>query len=196
MKWACRASYAENQRVACCDAAGEGISAPATCEYSSMESLPNVDRELVHALIASQFPQWAGLPLEPVTPGGWDNRTFRLGDSMLVRLPSAAAYAAQAEKEQCWLPRLEPYLPHEIPLPVGLGFPELGYPWKWSVLRWIDGRPLAAGAVADLRIFAADLGRFLIALHAIDAAGGPLAGAHSFHRGGLLATYDAAVGQD
>jgi hypothetical protein len=28
---------------------------------------------------------------------GWDNRTFRLGDAMSVRLPSAEAYTAQVE---------------------------------------------------------------------------------------------------
>jgi len=58
-----------------------------------------IDESLVAALIADQFPQWAGLPLSRVLPGGWDNRTFRLGEDLLVRLPSAAAYAAQVEKE-------------------------------------------------------------------------------------------------
>ena len=41
--------------------------------------------------------------ITPVEPGGWDNRTFRLGDRMSVRLPSAAAYAAQVDKEHAWL---------------------------------------------------------------------------------------------
>lgn len=35
-----------------------------------------------------------------VDPGGWDNRTFRLGADLLVRLPSRARYVAQVAKEQ------------------------------------------------------------------------------------------------
>lgn len=56
-----------------------------------------VDAELVAALIAQQFPEWRGLPVVQVLQGGWDNRTFRLGDELMVRLPSAAAYV-QVEK--------------------------------------------------------------------------------------------------
>ena len=47
---------------------------------------------LVAALIREQFPQWSERVVVPVEPGGWDNRTFRLGDDLLVRLPSHARY--------------------------------------------------------------------------------------------------------
>ena len=67
-----------------------------------------ITSQLVSALLAAQFPQWARLPLIPVEPGGWDNRTFRLGDAMAVRLPSAECYAEQVDKEQRWLPWLAP----------------------------------------------------------------------------------------
>ncbi len=53
---------------------------------------------LVRQLLAAQFPQWADLPITPATPQGWDNRTFRLGAEMSVRLPSAAGYTPQVEK--------------------------------------------------------------------------------------------------
>src|SRR5687768_1542436 len=66
---------------------------------------------LVRRLVATQFAEWAGLPVRPVVPGESDNRTFRLGDHLKVRLPSAARYAAQAEKEHRWLPQLAPLLP-------------------------------------------------------------------------------------
>jgi aminoglycoside phosphotransferase (APT) family kinase protein len=59
-----------------------------------------IDTALVHELVDSQFPPWAGLPIRPVAFGGWDNRTFHLGDTMTVRLPSAQRYAARVEKEQ------------------------------------------------------------------------------------------------
>ena len=59
----------------------------------------DVTADLVGRLIAAQFPQWAGLPVRPVEPSGWDNRTFRLGEALSVRLTSAAGYTPQVEKE-------------------------------------------------------------------------------------------------
>ncbi|MER8968713.1 phosphotransferase, partial [Mesorhizobium sp. M0808] len=150
-----------------------------------------IDAALVRRLIAAQFPKWADLPVETVEPGGWDNRTFRLGDSMSVRLPSAAAYVAQVEKEHRWLPRLAPHLPLPIPVPLAKGAPGEGYPWPWSVYRWLGGRPAAGELIADLTEFARSLAGFLVALYRIDAADGPPAGQHNFHRGGRLSVYDA-----
>lgn len=86
-------------------------------------------------MIAAQFPQWADLPIKPVEVGGVDNRTFHLGAHMTVRLPSAAAYALQVEKEHQWLPKLGPLLPLPIPIPLAKGAPADGYPWQWSVYR-------------------------------------------------------------
>jgi aminoglycoside phosphotransferase (APT) family kinase protein len=39
--------------------------------------------------VAAQFPQRAGLPVVPVALNSWDNATFRLGDELSIRLPSA-----------------------------------------------------------------------------------------------------------
>jgi aminoglycoside phosphotransferase (APT) family kinase protein len=144
----------------------------------------------VRRLIALQFPQWAGLPIVPVEPGGWDNRTFRLGEDMAVRLPSAEEYSAQVEKEVRWLARLAPFLPLPIPLPLAKGAPGEGFPWSWSVYRWIAGEPAARHPPADLAGFAADLGGFLAALQRIDVTDGPPPGPRNFFRGGSLATYD------
>src|SRR5262249_20351374 len=149
------------------------------------------DAELVRRLIAAQFPEWAGLAVEPLEPGGWDNRTFRLGDVMSVRLPSAARYVAQVEKEHRWFSELAPHLPLPIPAPIAQGGPGFGYPWPWSVYRWRAGVPAARENIADLDEFARALGEFLTSLHRIDATGGPMAGAHNFHRGGDLSVYDA-----
>ena len=82
-----------------------------------------IDAELVSRLVTEQFPQWAGLPVRPVPLGGWDNRTFHLGESMLVRMPSAAGYAGQVAKEHKWLPKLAPSLPLPIPTPLAVGEP-------------------------------------------------------------------------
>jgi aminoglycoside phosphotransferase (APT) family kinase protein len=150
---------------------------------------------LVRRLIAAQFPQWAELPIRPVSLDGWDNRTFHLGAEMSVRLPSAAGYAAQVAKEQRWLPRLAPHLPLPIPVPVAMGVPGEGYPWPWSVYRWLDGEVAATARIGDLREFATALAGFLTALQGIDATGGPAAGPHSFWRGGPLTVYDAETRQ-
>lgn len=149
-----------------------------------------IDEALVGRLIAAQFPAWGGLPVTRLAVGH-DNRSFRLGETMLARLPSHARYAPQAEKEQRWLPRLAPRLPLPIPAPLAIGAPGEGYPWRWQVLRWIEGDTAAAAPVADLTRFALDLADFLAALQRIDASDGPPAGPHSFWRGGPLATYDA-----
>lgn len=159
-------------------------------ESPSSPSPVEIDAALAGRLIAAQFPQWAQLPVRAVAVQGWDNRTFRLGEAMSVRLPSARRYVAAIEKEHAWLPRIAPGLPLPIPVPLALGEPGENYPWRWSVNRWLAGEPAATGPIGDRRRFAADLAAFLAALHRVDAAGGPPAGRDSFWRGGPLETYD------
>ncbi|GAB4080589.1 aminoglycoside phosphotransferase family protein [Modestobacter muralis] len=152
--------------------------------------LPPLDEILVRRLIAAQFPQWAGLPVTRVEPGGWDNRTFRLGTELLVRLPSAAEYAEAVAKEQLWLPVLAPQLPQPVPVQLAAGAPGEGFPWPWSVYGWLDGEDAATSPVRDLAALAADLAAFLGALQAIDPSGGPTPGAHNWFRGAPLTHYD------
>jgi aminoglycoside phosphotransferase (APT) family kinase protein len=154
-----------------------------------------IDNTLIHYLVESQFPQWKDLLIQPVASGGWDNRTFHLGEHMLVRLPSAADYAIQVEKEHQWLPKLAPFLPLSVPEPIVMGEPGNGYPWKWSIYRWIEGDAATTAPIDNLSNFATSLAQFLNALHCIDTTGGPLPGKHNFYRGGTLATYDAETRQ-
>ncbi len=149
-----------------------------------------MNTSLVLRLVAAQFPQWKDLPIRPVALSGWDNRTFHLGEKMLVRMPSRLEYASQVEKEHCWLPKLAPLLPLPIPVPLAMGEPGEGYPWKWSIYRWLEGEPASSGHIADLTEFASSLAQFFIALERIDPTGGPDPGPHSFYRGGDLGTYD------
>lgn len=149
-----------------------------------------IDAALARALVAAQFPHWAHLPVTPVAFGGWHNRTFHLGDSMIARLPGKPYYRHEVDKEQLWLPRLAPQLPLPIPTPLALGEPGEGYPWRWSIYGWIEGETAGRAQITDRVMFARDLARFLQALHAADAAGGPAPGRHNFFRGGPLATYD------
>ena len=140
--------------------------------------------DTVSRLVASQFPHWADLPVREVSLQGWDNRTFRLGDELSVRLPSAAGYVPQIGKEHRWLPRLAPCLPLPIPVPIAKGQPAENYPSEWSVYRWLPGEPAATACIPDLTRFASDLAQFLSALYRIDPGDGPPAGPHSFYRGG------------
>ena len=154
-----------------------------------------IDETLARGLVSTQFPQWADLPVKLLAGSGWDNRTFRLGEHMVVRLPSAADYALQVEKEQEWLPRLASFLPLQIPTPLAMGEPADGYPWKWSIYRWLEGDTAAHERIADLSDFATSLAQFLIALQRIDPTGGPLPGPHNFYRGGALTIYDTETRQ-
>ena len=149
-----------------------------------------ITADVAARLVAAQFPQWAGLPVTPVTLDGFDNTTFRLGDELSIRLPSSDSNIAQVAKEHRWLPVLARQLPLPIPEPVAMGRPGEEFPRPWSVYRWIAGEPASAGQVADLVGFAASLAGFLAALQAIDASGGPPAGAHNFFRGAPLGTWD------
>jgi aminoglycoside phosphotransferase (APT) family kinase protein len=150
---------------------------------------PLIDERLARRLVASQFPQWAGLPVRRVELDGVDNRTFRLGRQLTLRLPAGDWYALQVEKEQRWLPRLAPQLPLPIPAPVAKGEPGEGYPYAWSVYRWLDGEPASERSIGDLTAFASALAAFLVALARIDAGDGPPPGPHNFYRGGPLSTY-------
>nr|WSX48243.1 aminoglycoside phosphotransferase family protein [Streptomyces sp. NBC_00974] len=147
---------------------------------------PDIDTDLVRRLIVAQFPQWAHLPIARVDSVGTSNAMYRLGEDMAVRLPRTAGAAGDVATEHWWLPRLAPPLPVAIPAPLGRGEPAEGYPWPWSVYRWLAGRNPAAGQIAEPVLLAEDLARFVSALRRIDPADGP-----SSYRSETLAERDA-----
>jgi aminoglycoside phosphotransferase (APT) family kinase protein len=149
------------------------------------------DVSLVRRLLAAQFPQWSDLPVEPVHSAGTDNAIYRLGEDMAVRLPRILGATGDMEKEHRWLPRLAPLLPLEIPVPLAKGMPAEGYPWHWSVYRWLEGETASIERIADPNQAATALGRFVGALQRIDPAEGPLPGTHNSYRGAPLARRDA-----
>ncbi|MEU0697019.1 aminoglycoside phosphotransferase family protein [Streptomyces niveus] len=149
-----------------------------------------IDAALVKRLIAAQFPQWSALPVTPVEVDGWDNRTYRLGESMTARLPTAAGYVPAVAKENRWLPRLAPQLSVAVPPVLGLGVPGEGYPFPWSVRGWLPGGTALPERIGDMTAFAVEVAEFLLALQRCDATGGPVAGEHSFYRGTPPAHYD------
>lgn len=149
------------------------------------------DASLVRRLLSAQFPRWADLPITAVPSAGTDNAIYRLGDHRAVRLPRIHWAAGQAEKEQRWLPALAPLLPLAIPHPLVLGEPGEGYPWRWSVQRWLAGENATIERLAAPADAAVELARFIIALHRIAPADGPPAGPGNFFRGVPLVLRDA-----
>src|ERR1700735_637207 len=142
-------------------------------------------------LLAAQFRHWADLSIERVRSGGTDNAIYRVGDDMCVRLPRVESATAQVDKEHQWLSRLAPHLPLAIPVPLATGMPAEGYPWHWSVCRWLPGENAILERFADLHQAATALAKFVAALQRIDTTGGPRPGAHNFGRGVPLATRGA-----
>ena len=153
----------------------------------------DVGVELVRRLLAEQFPDWTELALEAVLPLGTDNANFRLGDELLVRLPRRPRTSVTLEKERRWLPRLAPHLPIAVPLPVADGVATNGYPFAWSVYRWLPGENATVSRIADPAQLAHDLAGLIAALWRIDAKDGPAPGEHNFFRGEPLSARDHAM---
>lgn len=154
-----------------------------------------IDVPLVARLVANQFPDWEGLAIEPVNVDGHDNRTFRLGDEMSVRVPSAQQYAAHVNTEQVWLPKLAPHLPLPIPIPLAIGEPAHGLPWHWLINRWLEGENATIERIDNLTQFAKDLAIFLNTLQSISTNNAPPPGPDNFFRGGDLSVYDGETRQ-
>ena len=113
-------------------------------------------------LLAQQHPNLATLPVR-ACEGGFDNYMFRLGESFAVRLPRTAAAARLLANEQKWLLTLSDRLPLQIPVPIRVGQPGFGFPWRWSVVPWLVGATAEVAPV--LATQAPRLATFLRALH-------------------------------
>jgi len=125
----------------------------------------DISPDLLRRLLAAQQPDLAHLPVEVMTHG-WDNVMCRIGDELAARVPRRAMAVKLLLHEQRSLPVLAPRLPLPVPVPLRVGRPGLGYPWPWSIVPFLPGRPAAQNPPTDLRDTAVSLGRFLAALHA------------------------------
>jgi aminoglycoside phosphotransferase (APT) family kinase protein len=150
---------------------------------------------LVRRLLHAQHPRWAGLDPVPVASAGTDNALFRLGGALAVRLPRIPSAAGQVAKEQRWLPALAPGLPLAVPVPVPVaaGLPGEGYPFPWSVCRWLDGGDALHAPWSCQTEAAGTLAGFVAALRSQPAGQAPPPGAHNAGRGVALAQRDAAT---
>jgi aminoglycoside phosphotransferase (APT) family kinase protein len=148
------------------------------------------DVALVRRLLAGQFPQWADLPIDPVASSGTDHDIYRLGDHLAARLPRIGWATDQAAKEAEWLPKLAPHLPLAVPVQLAMGHPAEGYPFEWSVYKWLPGEN-ANGTLDDLDRAAVDLAAFVTALRQVDATSAHPRPPHG--RGAPLAELDEQV---
>jgi aminoglycoside phosphotransferase (APT) family kinase protein len=152
--------------------------------------MPTLD--LAHNLIAEQFPEYADLPITDVEKQGHDNRTYRLGEHMLIRMPTAADYALKVPKEQELLPGLAKRLSVNIPAPIKRGKTSTDYPYPFSIYRWLSGKSINLLTLTDQdkEQLAFDLAKFLKELQAINDVEGPEPGQHNWWRGDHVSVYD------
>lgn len=152
-----------------------------------------VDIDLIHKVITEQFPEYAHFSIRSVEKQGHDNRTYRLGDQLLVRLPTAKAYALKVPKEQDLLPKIAPFITVKIPSPVKMGVPSLYFPYPFSIYTWLDGTSINLLNIDDnavLEQLAFDLANFLKELRAITGVEYLAPGQHNWWRGDHQAVYD------
>jgi aminoglycoside phosphotransferase (APT) family kinase protein len=152
-----------------------------------------IDDTLVADFVATQFPQWAHLPLRRYDSAGTVNAIYRLGEDLAVRLPLQPGKAAQFERDRRWLPLLRPRLPLAIPEPLAAGEPTEAYPSAWAVYRWLPGEPVTTARVEDPLALALDLAGFILALQALDTSDGPPPSVDNYRRGAPLAPRDTSA---
>ena len=152
--------------------------------------MPTLD--LTRKLIAEQFPEFSDLPIVDVEKQGHDNRTYRLGDHMLIRMPTAADYALKVPKEQELLPQLAKRLSVSIPAPIKMGKPSTDYPFPFSIYKWLPGKSINLLTLTDQEKeqLAFDLAKFLKELQTMNDVEGPEPGQHNWWRGDHVSVYD------
>lgn len=155
-----------------------------------------IDLDLVRALVDRAFPEWSSLPLRLLGASGSSNALFRLGQRLLVRLPRQPGGTATIEKEARWLPAIAPLLPVSVPEIVAVAEPALGYPERWSIVRWVDGRVPTVGCAgpddqAPQHALASDLAGAISGLRGIHVPAPALTDSGlRWYRGEPLATRD------
>jgi aminoglycoside phosphotransferase (APT) family kinase protein len=124
----------------------------------------DIDEELVRDLLRSQHPDLADLRLRSVD-GGWDNRMWRLGEDLAVRLPRTERAPELLAKEWRWLPEVVGRLPLPASRPVRTGEPSARFPKPWNVMTWVPGEPADRAVISRPEHAADRLAAFLSALH-------------------------------
>lgn len=135
-----------------------------------------VDAPLAARLVAEQFPDLAGAPVEPFG-AGFDNTAFLVAGTWVFRFPRRSVAVPSLEREARLLPFLAPRLPLDVPEPTRIGAPAADFPWPFTGYRLLEGRTACDANLDDATraASAAALGEFVAALHGIPV---PEAAAH------------------
>lgn len=151
-----------------------------------------ININLARTIITEQFPQFSNLQITDVAKQGHDNRTYRLGPDMLIRIPTAQSYALKVPKEHELLPQLAKHLSISIPTPIAMGKPSTYYPYPFSIYKWLPGKSINLLTLneQEKEFLALDLAKFLKELQAISDILGPKPGQHNWWRGDHISVYD------
>jgi aminoglycoside phosphotransferase (APT) family kinase protein len=151
----------------------------------------SVTAEMVQALVGGQFPEYAGLPIEPVHSEGTVNAIFRIGEQLAARFP---LQPNDVDTTRRWLQteanaarELRTHTRVPVPEPVAIGEPGAGYPSPWSIQTWVPGTTAGETNTSTSDHFAHDLAGFIHQVRSIPVAGRTFTGDG---RGGDLRSHD------
>jgi aminoglycoside phosphotransferase (APT) family kinase protein len=152
----------------------------------------SVSPRTVRTLVAEQFPRWQNLHIQAVPSQGTVNAIFRIGHQFVARFPlepddDVAAARERLQHEATAAEELIAQTPFATPRPIVIGEPGAGYPLPWSVFTWLPGKPATADDCGESDSFAIDLGKFIVAVGALDVRGRTFKGNG---RGGDLFSHD------
>jgi aminoglycoside phosphotransferase (APT) family kinase protein len=125
-----------------------------------------ITHRAAQALIATQMPDLAELPLTRIGRSGTDNVLFRLGPDLIARFPRVPHAETQIGRIARWLPGLAAALPLAVPLMLRQGVPQGAYPFAWTITPYLPGRPALPLRAADQSAAATALATSLRALQA------------------------------
>jgi aminoglycoside phosphotransferase (APT) family kinase protein len=171
------------------DRDGEDDAVPRRSMHTDQLAVPP---RTVRALVDTQFPEWARLPVSIVTSEGTVNAIFRIGDRLVARFPLQPGDVDETRRmlrsEADAARELATHSRFAVPEPVALGRPGLGYPLPWSVQTWLPGITATEEDPGASGEFAHDLAEFVLDVRGIDTRGRTFSGAG---RGGDLRSQDA-----
>src|SRR5688500_6362518 len=136
------------------------------------EAERSISADLAGELIREQFPDLAGLAVEPYG-SGWDNTAFLAGGRIVFRFPRKEMAVAFLETEARVLPALAPRLPLPVPVPRWIGRPSERFPWPFAGYERLEGVTACAAHLGEAErvALAPALGEFVRALHAVPTDG-------------------------
>ncbi|WP_347039460.1 aminoglycoside phosphotransferase family protein [Glutamicibacter halophytocola] len=146
----------------------------------------DIDLAMVRQLIAAQAPQWAHEEVKYLATG-WDNEVYRLGDSLMIRLPRRQLGEEIGIKERRWPPQMAKDCGIDLGLAIFEGQPTSIYPYTFSICRYVPGTSAARFKRQDRDGYAEEFSGLLRALHQPSSSPEPRSG----FRGCALALLDA-----